>query len=78
MDSTSMALGTQVPDMTTVMNEAKAMQAMQLQMMMFQARMTKANTMMQGWNNMFNAGIQNITQSLASCRDALQSIGRNM
>ena len=77
MASTS-APSIQAPNVDDIMQQAKVMQATNLKMMKGMQDINMKNMMVQGMNNMFNAGIQTISQATASARDAFSAIGRNM
>jgi hypothetical protein len=69
---------TQGADISQIIQQGKQMQDTNLRLMQYTQQMNACNMMMQGQNNMFNAGIQTLSQSCASARDAFSAIGRNM
>jgi hypothetical protein len=77
MASTS-APSIQAPNVDDILQQAKVMQSTNLKMMKGMQDINMKNTLIQGMNNMFNAGIQTISQATASARDAFSAIGRNM
>jgi hypothetical protein len=76
--ATTSAPTVQVPNVDEIMQQAKVMQSSNLKMMKGMQDINMKNMLLQGMNNMFNAGIQTLSQASASARDAFSAIGRNM
>ncbi len=66
------------PDVDGILQRGKELQATNMKMMAGMQELNAQNMLMQGMNNMFNAGIQSMSQTTASARDAFNTIGRNM
>ena len=65
-------------DVDSVLGQGEAMQDTNKALTEGMQEVNQENMLQQGMNNMFNAGIQALSQVIASARDAYSAIGRNM
>jgi hypothetical protein len=65
-------------DVDNVLGQGEEMQETNQALTEGMQKVNMENTLQQGMNNMFNAGIQALSQTIASARDVYSAIGRNM